>query len=323
MAQNASPQAQNGLKTIVSVSQMVQHHFWKHIIFARFVTHFWSENGPFSKHFGIFHGPKRVTTGLKGAKNTRLSIPNGPTSVLEKRGFDPCWTHFWSQSVPFSRHLEIFHGPKRVTTGSEWPKNNCFSIPNGPTSLLETHIFARFLTHFWSENSPFSRLFGIFHGPKRVTTCSKWAKNTCLSIPNGPTSLVEKRVFDPFFTHFWSENSPFSRHFGIFHAPKRVTTGSKWAENTCLSIPNGPTSLLEKPVLDPFVTHHFGIFHGPQRVTMGSKWAKNTCLGIPNGPTSLLEQRVFDPFLVPKRPIFKPFWDFPWPKTRHHGLQMG
>ena len=215
MAQNASPQAQNGLKTIVSASQMVQHHFWKHKKFSRFLTHFWSENGPFSKHFGIFHGPKRVTT------------------------------------------------------------------------------------------------------------CSKWAKNTCLSIPNGPTSLVEKRVFDPFFTHFWSENSPFSRHFGIFHAPKRVTTGSKWAENTCLSIPIGPTSLLEKPVLDPFVTHHFGIFHGPQRVTMGSKWAKNTCLGIPNGPTSLLEQRVFDPFLVPKRPIFKPFWDFPWPKTRHHGLQMG
>ena len=39
-----------------------------------------------------------------------------------------------------------------------------------------------------------------------------------------------------------------------------------------------------------------------------------------------LEKRVFDPIfdplLVPKRPIFKAFWDFPWPKTRHHGLKM-
>ena len=32
---------------------------------------------------------------------------------------------------------------------------------------------------------------------------------------------------------------------------------------------------------------------------------------------------IFDPFLVPKQPIFKAFWDFPWGKTRHHGLKMG
>ena len=30
---------------------------------------------------------------------------------------------------------------------------------------------------------------------------------------------------------------------------------------------------------------------------------------------------IFDALLVPKRPIFKVFWDFPWPKTRHHGLK--
>ena len=44
-----------------------------------------------------------------------------------------------------------------------------------------------------------------------------------------------KHIFDPFLTHFWSQNGPFSRHFGIFHGPKRVTTGSKRAQNTCLS----------------------------------------------------------------------------------------
>ena len=47
-------------------------------------------------------------------------------------------------------------------------------------------------------------IIAIFHGPKCITTGSKWAKNTCLSIQNGPGSLLEKHVFDPFLTHFWS-----------------------------------------------------------------------------------------------------------------------
>ena len=38
----------------------------------------------------------------------------------------------------------------------------------------------------------------------------------------------------------------------MFDDPKRVTTGSRRAKNTCLSIPNGPGSLLEDPVFDPF-----------------------------------------------------------------------
>ena len=77
-------------------------------------------------------------------------------------------------------------------------------------------------------------------GQNGLKTGSKRAKNTCLSMPNGPGSLLEKRVFDPFLTHSWSQNGPFSRHFGIFHEPKPVATGSKWAKTTCLSIINGP-----------------------------------------------------------------------------------
>ena len=57
---------------------------------------------------------------------------------------------------------------------------------------------------------------------------------------------MEKRVFDPFLTHCWSQNGPFSRHFGIFHSPKRFTTGSKWPKNTCLSIPSGLGTTLSK-----------------------------------------------------------------------------
>ena len=91
-----------------------------------------------------------------------------------------------------------------------------------------------------------SRHFGIFNGSKFVTTGSKCAKSACLSPTYDPGPPLEKRVFDPFWTHFWSQNGPRSRHFGIFHGPKRVTTGSKWAKNTCLSIPSGLGTTLEK-----------------------------------------------------------------------------
>ena len=88
----------------------------------------------------------------------------------------------------------------------------------------------------------------ILHGPKRVTTGSKWVKTNCLSIPNVLGSLLEKCVFDPLLTHFWSQKRPFSRHFGIFRGPKHATTGSKWAKNTCSSIPSGLGTTLEKMI---------------------------------------------------------------------------
>ena len=69
-------------------------------------------------------------------------------------------------------------------------------------------VFDPFLTHFWPQTGPFSRHFRIFHGPNRVTTSSKRAKNTCLSVPIGPGSLLEKHIFDPFLTHFDSQNGP-------------------------------------------------------------------------------------------------------------------
>ena len=132
--------------------------------------------------------------------------------------------------------------------GSKWAKNTCLSIQVGPGSLLEKRVFDPFFTRFGSQNGPFSRHFGIFHGPKRVTTGSKWAKTTCLSIPYGPGSLLGKPLFDPFLKHFWSQNGPFSRHFGIFYGPKRATTGSKRPKNTCLSIPSGLGTTLGKTI---------------------------------------------------------------------------
>ena len=186
--------------------------------------------------------------GSKWAQNTCLCTPNGPRSLLEKCVFDQLFTHFCSQKRPLFKEYWDSHGPKPVQMGSKWARNTCLSIPNGPRSLLEKCVFDPFLTHFWSQNGPFSRHFGIFHGPKHITTGSKWAKNICLSIPNGPGSLLEKCVSDPFSTHFLSHNGPFSRHFGIFHGPKRATTGSKRPKNTGLSIPSGLGTTLEKMI---------------------------------------------------------------------------
>ena len=62
---------------------------------------------------------------------------------------------------------------------------------------------------------------------------------------------LEKCIFDPFLTHFGSQNGPFSRHFVIYHGPKRGTAGSKRAKNTGLSIPNDLGSL-EKIQFYPF-----------------------------------------------------------------------
>ena len=65
------------------------------------------------------------------------------------------------------------------------------------------------------------------------------------------THALRDKLYRPqhgssFLTLFWSQNGPFLRHFGIFHGPKRATMGSKRPENTCLSIPSGLGTSLEK-----------------------------------------------------------------------------
>ena len=50
--------------------------------------------------------------------------------------------------------------------------------------------------------------------------------------------------FDPFSTLFWSQNSPFSRHFGISGGPKWATTTSKRSKSTCFSVKHGLGSFL-------------------------------------------------------------------------------
>ena len=67
-----------------------------------------------------------------------------------------------------------------------------------------------------------------------------------LCTPNGLGSFLEKHIFEPFFTHFLSQNSPFSRHLGILGGLKRATMSSKRAKNTSFGIPCGTGSFLKK-----------------------------------------------------------------------------
>ena len=90
----------------------------------------------------------------------------------------------------------------------------------------------------------------------------QWAQNglTCLCIPNSLKVPLEKHNFDPFLTQFWSQNSPFSRHFVTVEWPKWLAMRSKWAHFSCLGTSNGLGSFLEKPIFDPFFVPKQPIF---------------------------------------------------------------
>ena len=139
--------------------------------------------------------------------------------------------------------------------GSKWAHSTCLSTPNSPEVSLQKSIFDPFLTDFWSQNSPFSRHFVTLEWPKWLAMGSKRAHFTCLGTPNGLGSFSAKHIFNPFWTHFLSQSSPFLRHFGILEWPKWLAMGSKWAHSTCLGTPNGVGSFLEKLIFDPFLIH--------------------------------------------------------------------
>ena len=152
--------------------------------------------------------------------------------------------------------------------GSKWAHFICLCTPNGLGSILEKHIFDSFLTHFLSQNSPFSRPFVTLEPPKWLAMGSKRAHFSCLGTPNGLGSFLEIHISDPFLIHFLCQNSPFSRHFGILGGPRRATTSSKRAKNTCVGIPCCPRSFLKKSsfffctrwiLLTHVGTHLFGL----------------------------------------------------------------
>ena len=65
---------------------------------------------------------------------------------------------------------------------------------------------------------------------------------------------MQKFVFYPFLTPFWSQIAQFTRHLGVCHVPKRATMCSKRGKITCLSNPSGLGTSLEKTVFFAPVT---------------------------------------------------------------------
>ena len=88
-------------------------------------------------------------------------------------------------------------------------------------------------------------------GLKSIKRGSKWAQNTCSCTPNGRGSLLEKRVFDSFFTHFCSQNGPFSRHFGIFQGQNL----SQWAQNGLKTLVGASEMVQNHFWKNAFLTH--------------------------------------------------------------------
>ena len=99
-----------------------------------------------------------------------LCTLNGPGTVSEKLFFDPFLTHFWSQTRPIFKALWDVPWPKTRHHGLKTSEKHLFEHPEWSRITFGK---TRFFTHFWSQNGPFSRHFGIFHGPKRATTGSK------------------------------------------------------------------------------------------------------------------------------------------------------
>ena len=98
------------------------------------------------------------------------------------------------------------------------------------------HIFDMCLVTKW----PIFKAFWDLRWAKMARDGLKMGLFHLFVHPKSLGSLSTKRVFDPILTHLWSQNGPFSRHFGSFYGPKHVTMCSKWAKTACLSIASGP-----------------------------------------------------------------------------------
>ena len=94
----------------------------------------------------VAEGAKVGQNGLKMGSLHSFVHPRCRGSLLEKHIFDALFTHFWSQHGPFSRHLGVLHGPKRITSCSKCPSlatnsatcmSNCKKKGGGAKTGLE------------------------------------------------------------------------------------------------------------------------------------------------------------------------------------------
>ena len=64
--------------------------------------------------------------------------------------------------------------------------------------------------------------------------------------PKGLGSLFEKHICDPFWTHFWSQKTPFSRHLVKLEGPKWGCNGLKMGSFKLFRHPKWSAIICEK-----------------------------------------------------------------------------
>ena len=241
---------------------MVSDHFWKNT----FLTHSWSHNGPFSRHFGIFHGPKRVTTGSKRAKNTCLSMPSGLGTTSEKMIFSargtlvdpPLGATVLGPGCPPAPRSDHWYGGPGVSLGDfeAWkpqkvgdcgctrcPRNSVLSHVGQDTAcswfwacLTQTsHIQVIFFCHFWAVSRTYRGARGqerpLVRGQSRRTwsvgtVCLRLAVLTGFRGRLGPKKAV-----------LGHKMPSFGRAPPYLAPPPRGATGEFLAENLDLARP--------------------------------------------------------------------------------------
>ena len=178
--------------------------------------------------------------------------------------------------------------------GSQWAHSTCLCTPNSPTIFGKTHFcpsFDRFLVskqpifkafcpifdRLLVSKQPISKAFCGFAGAKMLGKGLKKGSFHFFRHPKRSRIFVGKTHFDPFLTHFLSQNSPFSRHFGTLGGPKQATTSSNRSTRTCFGIPCGPRSFLKQVIFLHRITLADPFWHPPL-------WATSCSLPRTTGP---------------------------------------
>ena len=123
-------------------------------------------------------------------------------------------------NLPIFKALSALRGAKIAQQGLKMGSFHLFVHSQIVQKYLWKNTFwMHFSLFFGPKNNPFPRHFVTLEGPKWLAMGSRWAHFTYLCIQNGLCSFLEKHIFDPFLTHFWSQSSPFSRHFVTLEGP--------------------------------------------------------------------------------------------------------
>ena len=138
--------------------------FLKNTSFDPFLTQFWSQNNPFSKHLVTLEGPNGVKKG----------------SLLRH--------HIFKAFCDYGE-------PNWFSMGSKRAHFTCLGTPNGLVSFLETHISDAFLTLCLFRKKPIFKAFSDLGGAKMPCTRLKKRSFNLFRHPKWPKTIFWKTHF--------------------------------------------------------------------------------------------------------------------------------